>query len=158
MELKRYVLVMSNNYKNKFKDEIDLIDTKDNLLQEKLSEYKHEVETGYKRWYGYTTRKMRKNAKETYLAYNNGGRYRDESVDIIGKITKTSDNILDLVEVGDMVQDKYDNILKVASVMHDTNGDKVFYCIFDTWQEDEITTIYKLQSNGDYKKYEVNHE
>ena len=68
---------------------------------------------------------------------------------------KTSDNILDLFEVGDMVQDNCDNVLKVTSVMHDTNGDKVFYCILDTWEEDEVTAIYKRQPNGDYKRYEV---
>ena len=152
MELKRYVLVMSNNYKNKFKDEIDLIDTKDNLLQEKLSEYKHEAETGYKRWYGYTTRKMRKNAKETYLAYNNGGRYRDENVDIIGKITKTSDNILDLVEVGDLVELKGNDMFYVTSINSDyfmNNNDGV------NRGSSHIVAIYKRQTNGDYKKYEV---
>jgi hypothetical protein len=68
---------------------------------------------------------------------------------------KNSDNILDLVEVGDLVEDKYNNILKVESVFIDSDGDKEYYCIFDTWQEDEITAIYKLQPNGDYKRYEV---
>ena len=67
-----------------------------------------------------------------------------------GDVYKTSDNILDLVEVGDLVsRNEYNKmiiteILDEESLLHDVQ--RSCYSIF---------AIYKRQPNGDYKKYEV---
>lgn len=78
-------------------------------------------------------------------------------------IKKTSDNILDLVEVGDLVEKDNDwEILKVMRISK--NGNAV--CSVRTSSNNEeyeineyrksmITSIYKRQSNGDYKRHKV---
>ena len=81
------------------------------------------------------------------------------------KIKKTSDNILDLVEVGDLL-----GVLPIKNGMLDLNGIKeeiVMVTILKTSKintifsnrgdipKNEILAIYKRQSNGDYKRYEV---
>ena len=66
------------------------------------------------------------------------------------QVKKRSDNILDLVEVGDLVsRNEYNKmiiteILDEESLLHDVQ--RSCYSIF---------AIYKRQPNGDYKKYEV---
>jgi len=54
-------------------------------------------------------------------------------------ISKTSDNILDLVEDGDLIR----------------TTKKLFEVQFSMLDYGKIVAIYKLQPNGDYKKYEV---
>jgi hypothetical protein len=73
------------------------------------------------------------------------------------RIVKTSNNILDLVEVGDLVEastlniyniyqfEKYDGLKVYAKYLN--NG----YGVLSS----KITSIYKKQPNGDYKRYEV---
>lgn len=89
----------------------------------------------------------------------------DESYDlqICYKIKKTSDNILDLVDVGDLVEKDNDwEILKVMRINKDGN----MVCIVHTsssieeyeikeYRKKFIVAIYKRQTNGDYKRYEV---
>lgn len=99
-------------------------------------------------------------SKEIYYFRGEDVLYRDRPSAVMvtvcmGKAIKTSDNILDLVEVGDLVEDNCNNILKVELVTIEKNGEHQFYCIFDTWEYDEITSIYKRQPNGDYKRYLV---
>ena len=76
---------------------------------------------------------------------------------------KNSDNILDLVEVGDLVEIDNDwEILKVLifSKKHNivcmvhTSSNTEEYEFYD-YRKKHITAIYKRQTNGDYKKYEV---
>jgi hypothetical protein len=66
---------------------------------------------------------------------------------------KTSDNILDLVEVGDLVEAKAENEHVVVRVDRQNNG--TIYTYNDFIHKHFITAIYKRQSNGDYKRYEV---
>jgi len=64
---------------------------------------------------------------------------------------KTSDNILDLVEIGDLVVGQsYIYVSEVTEINNKEIG--VFNYLF--WKS-EITAFWKKQSNGDYKKYEV---
>jgi len=67
---------------------------------------------------------------------------------------KTSDKILDLVEVGDLVGyifwgEEYEHIEKMIDTQH------IEYELKYNDIRYKITAIYKLQPNGDYKKYEV---
>jgi hypothetical protein len=67
------------------------------------------------------------------------------------QLKKTSDNILDLVEVGDLVSD---GTFPMYVGDKDDNDfidytERVYMSICD------VKYIYKLQPNGDYKKYEV---
>ncbi len=91
---------------------------------------------------------------------------KDHTVNVHGSkirqelIAKTSDNILDLVEVGDLINRKTAfntvSVDLVTKIVED--GFNVFYqgnyVVLYEW----ILAIYKLQSNGDYKKYEVKAE
>jgi hypothetical protein len=78
----------------------------------------------------------------------------------VGVIKKTSDNILDLVEVGDLVEiNEMSGIYYVDSIIID-EGLRVFTCDqkYGYWfdfNETEVKAIYKRQTNGDYKRYEV---
>ena len=91
----------------------------------------------------------------------------DLTYTINDKVKKTSDNILDLVEVGDLVEIKdsvylhrvYEQIYKglnnqilpfIYMTIHTTSQ----YLLSDVNKE-AITAIYKPQSNGDYKRYSV---
>lgn len=67
---------------------------------------------------------------------------------------KTSDNILDLVEVEDLVGyrfwgEDYEHIEKMTSEKR--RIEKIAYN--ECWYQ--ILAIYKRQTNGDYKRYEV---
>ena len=64
---------------------------------------------------------------------------------------KTSDNILDLVEVGDLA-DIRDGIMSIDGIYE---NDIVLCRDIVTKDKDNIKAIYKRQSNGDYKRYEV---
>jgi hypothetical protein len=69
------------------------------------------------------------------------------------KIVKTSDNILDLVEVGDMLlrSDDFLYHIIVTDITEDT-----FYGEYEhIWRGNRISHLWKHQLNGDYKKYEV---
>lgn len=66
---------------------------------------------------------------------------------------KTSDNILDLVEVGDLIRTLYDGtLLEVGAI---ENG--IFYQKKYSLKTyfDDVKEVYKRQPNGDYKRYEV---
>lgn len=73
---------------------------------------------------------------------------------VLDIILKTSDNILDLVEVGDLTEQSYKGQNFLQRI--DDNFDLQKY-------EDDLkegngiyyVSIYKLQPNGDYKRYEV---
>ena len=65
-----------------------------------------------------------------------------------GDVYKTSDNILDLVEVGDLVETKQNGILEIIGENFYVRTGVNLYLI-------DITAIYKRQPNGDYKRYEV---
>jgi len=74
-------------------------------------------------------------------------------------VIKTSDNILDLVEVGDLVEldgkSKRNDVHMIVSVI---DGDMITYddlFIYKNKNYDDVTAIYKKQPNGDYKRYEV---
>ena len=63
----------------------------------------------------------------------------------------TSDNILDLVEVGDLVMsDDYVGALKVLS-----NTKHYFRTYHAIVAKKNVKEIYKRQLNGDYKRYDV---
>lgn len=87
-------------------------------------------------------------------------------------IRKTSDNILDLVEVGDLVEILYtgnDKYYKLEVVDYDESSLETTHMTITTksfkgftYSKDNSNVklpfckaIYKNQSNGDYKKYEV---
>jgi len=80
--------------------------------------------------------------------------------------TKTSDNILDLVEVGDLVEDKDGAVLQFYEWWyHDDDkedcpswirlGNPKRNVHTTRWYTNEIVAIYKRQPNGDYKRYLV---
>ena len=88
----------------------------------------------------------------------------DDSYDLqtYCKIKNTSDNILDLVDVGDLLEK--DNDWEILKVMKIRRGDAV--CIIRTssnieeyevkdYRKSSILAIYKRQTNGDYKRYEI---
>ena len=83
--------------------------------------------------------KLNKIAKEGYI-------------NVDEEVIKTSDNILDLVEVGDILK-----------LIYDDKTVKLIYMIADGYSFDvkdfnsriEYVHLLKLQPNGDYKKYEV---
>ncbi len=70
-------------------------------------------------------------------------------------IKKTSNNILDLVEVGDLVAHRFwgktESIIKEMRCETDIN----WHVKQDVVVSGEITSIYKRQANGDYKRYIV---
>lgn len=70
---------------------------------------------------------------------------------LIYQFKKTSDNILDLVEVGDLVSGS--QCIYASEVTR--IDDKEIYTLIHCHWKNEITTIWKKQPNGDYKKYEV---
>lgn len=76
----------------------------------------------------------------------------DEAVKNYGKVKSSTDNILDLVEVGDLVELKGNDMFYVTSI----NGD-YFMENKDGLNRgsSHIIAIYKHQPNGDYKRYEV---
>ena len=69
-----------------------------------------------------------------------------------GDILKTSDNILDLVEAGDLV--KGDTACIFVSEVTGIYDEEI-QTLYHLYWKKEIDTIYKKQPNGDYKKYEV---
>ena len=76
---------------------------------------------------------------------------------------KTSDSILDLVEVGDLVE--LDNEWEILKILRFSKNNNIVCMVYTSSSTEEyefydyrnkrITAIYKLQPNGDYKKYEV---
>lgn len=77
---------------------------------------------------------------------------------------KTTDNILDLVEVGDMVTDgRQTFIINIIYTFEKIHVTRFYSKEFETPYEplehslnkDEVVTFWKLQPNGDYKRYEV---
>jgi hypothetical protein len=71
------------------------------------------------------------------------------------KVKKSSNNILDLVEVGDLVAHRFwgetESIIKEMRCETDIN----WHVKQDVVVSGEITSIYKRQPNGDYKRYIV---
>jgi len=73
-------------------------------------------------------------------------------------VKKTSDNILDFVEVGDLVEDTYGITAKVVDFGLSGDGgedERIFKCCYVDILYEDVKAIYKRQPNGDYKKYEV---
>ena len=73
---------------------------------------------------------------------------------MVSQVKKTSDNIIDLVEVGDLVGyifwgEEYEHIEKKIDTQH------IEYELKYNDIRYKITSIYKRQPNGDYKRYEV---
>lgn len=104
--------------------------------------------------------------KKYTLLHDNTIKTNDESI-YINEVKKTSDNILDLVEVGDLVEIKdspylhrvYEQIYKglnnqVLSFIYMTIHTTGQYLLSEV-NKDVIISIYKRQSNGDYKRYEI---
>ena len=69
------------------------------------------------------------------------------------EVKKTSDNILDLVEVGDMVANTYDILVYVLGIIIIDGKVWSFDCLHELLGAGDITAIYKRQPNGDYKRY-----
>ena len=81
-----------------------------------------------------------------------------------GEITKTSDNILGLVEVGDLVECTYHHELSeggewIEKPLYYIKGISETHFHLPVFSLEKthkyITAIYKRQPNGDYKRYEV---
>ena len=81
---------------------------------------------------------------------------------VLDTVIKKSDNIIDLVEVGDLVEyllttskykTKVDRVVSPRVTNHDVYLDLQNAVVSDN----DIIIIYKRQPNGDYKRYEVNH-
>ena len=79
------------------------------------------------------------------------------STHFVNGACKTSDNILDLVEKGDLVEldgkSKRNDVHMIVSVI---DGDMITYddlFIYKNKNYDDVTAIYKKQPNGDYKRY-----
>lgn len=77
---------------------------------------------------------------------------------------KTSDNILDLVEVGDLIECTYhhessDNGEWIEKPLYYIKGISDIYFHLPVFSLEKthkyITALFKLQPNGDYKRYEV---
>jgi len=66
-------------------------------------------------------------------------------------VKQTSDNILDLVEVGDLITIKIGDKLET----HEIVGENFYINHYTRVYLCDITAIYKRQPNGDYKRYEV---
>lgn len=78
----------------------------------------------------------------------------------IGTAIKTSDNILDLVEEGDLVELSGGKERKndIHMIINAINGNMITWdnlWIYKERDKDIISAIYKRQPNGDYKRYEV---
>lgn len=80
---------------------------------------------------------------------------RDEYGYKLGEITKQSENVFDLVEVGDLI--KVNNL--ISEVLDFTKDDKdeiklLFYspCYINLIKQQSIDIIYKPNANGDYIK------
>lgn len=74
---------------------------------------------------------------------------------LIWGLDKTSDNMLSLIKVGDLVEYKksdYYNIELVTRCYYNKQGVETLAAFV---YEEEITAIFKRQINGDYKHYEV---
>lgn len=72
---------------------------------------------------------------------------------VIGTIKRSSDNILDLVDVGDMLlrNDDFCYHIIVTDISEDT-----FYGEHESiWRGNKISHLWKRRANGDYKRYEV---
>lgn len=100
--------------------------------------------------------------KKYTLLHDNTIKTNNESI-YINEVKKTSDNIFDLVDVGDLVEK--DNDWEILKVMR-FNMDKNMVCLIHTssnieeyeineYRKKFITAIYKRQTNGDYKRYEI---
>lgn len=72
---------------------------------------------------------------------------------LISNVKKTSDNILDLVEPGDMLLRNDDCYYYI--VVTDIDTDTFYGDNAEIWRGNRITYIWKCQENGDYKRYEV---
>jgi len=79
--------------------------------------------------------------------------YTSETESLNYRVIETSDNIIDLVEKGDMVEAKTGDEFVVVKV--DKQNNFTIYTYNDFIQKHFITAIYKRQPNGDYKRYEV---
>lgn len=106
-------------------------------------------------------------SKENYYLTQKGLiRYRENAVmqkTLMGTVKSTSDNILDLVEVGDLVElnggDGNDN--DVHMIVNVIDGDMITLdklWVYKERDKDAIVAIYKRQTNGDYKRYELGKE
>jgi hypothetical protein len=72
-----------------------------------------------------------------------------------GELIKSSDNILDLIEVEDLVAHRFYG-QEDSIITHIKNDNDIrFHVEKKVIKSGDITAIYKLQPNGDYKKYEV---
>ena len=85
--------------------------------------------------------------------YNQGSYLLHEDIQYI-KIKKQSENVCDLIEVGDLVAQKkifgYKEIYNVSLVCG--KDDKLIKCFYCTMFEDKVVAIYKPNSKGDYIK------
>jgi hypothetical protein len=68
------------------------------------------------------------------------------------QVKATSDNVLDLVEVGDLVESR--NMILRVSQIRGKQFESEHFGISDF----QVISIYKRKPNGDYKKYEVKGE
>lgn len=71
------------------------------------------------------------------------------------QVKQTSDNILDLVEVGDLAEPVYPVIKYPHYIKGVTELGNYLVGHKEAFKQNEIIAIYKRQPNGDYKKYEV---
>lgn len=87
-----------------------------------------------------------------------------EMKDFMKGVLKTSDNILDLVEVGDLVECTYhhessDNGEWIEKPLYYIKGISDIYFHLPVFSLEKthkyITALFKRQPNGDYKRYEV---
>ncbi len=71
-----------------------------------------------------------------------------------GFVKKQSENVCDLIEVGDLVAQKkifgYEEIYNISLVCG--KDDKLIKCFYCTMFEDNVFAIYKPNSHGDYIK------
>jgi len=127
MEIKKYVLLKNNNV-IKFYDNDKFGLLKNNTV----AEFYENNKLGF-----------------LYIEEEGGTIYIKNALTIDIKLT--SDNLLDLVEVEDMVMsDDYVGALKVLS-----NTKHYFRTYHAIVAKKNVKAIYKRQSNGDYKRYEV---
>ncbi|AUD65406.1 hypothetical protein BK011_06770 [Tenericutes bacterium MZ-XQ] len=86
-----------------------------------------------------------------------GGLICTLSIDM-NRVKKTSDNILDLLEVGDLAGTLFtigkETELRVQQVMNLNKPDRIHFHGGEVFKRD-IVCIYKLKKNGDYTRYEV---
>lgn len=140
MELKRYVLLTNN--------EIRDLGSKKDTYGYAFNRYTSEHENMYYDHF--------EELKGSLVLTCGSG--ESKAINEIGTIKRTSDNILDLIELGDLIEIRTvpKTIALVEAIKPNNTGDTFIHFNYNdfVWLG-ALKVFYKRQPNGDYKRYEV---